>query len=221
MHSTSACFFTVTYSQEYLPRSKNGFMTLHKKDIQDFMKRVRQYMIRKHKSPHKVSYYCAGEYGGKFKRPHYHIIVFNASIQALESSWFKGSYYFGIAGEASVGYTLKYLNKVAERKKFSRDDRVPEFQLVSKGMGAGFLTQEMINFYKSHLYNRLYCTTREGVHIPMPKYYYNKIFNDEEKQQIAQGIAEKYATGDIQAAEPIRADIERLNYESRLRSSRT
>lgn len=44
---------------------------LHKDDVQKFLKRLRKAI-----HPTKIRYFCCGEYGGKFNRPHYHLIVF-------------------------------------------------------------------------------------------------------------------------------------------------
>lgn len=65
------CFLTLTYNPKKVPLNKNGKMTLRKKDIQDFWKRLRK------KYPElKIRYVVAGEYGPKNGRPHYHACVF-------------------------------------------------------------------------------------------------------------------------------------------------
>jgi len=61
------CFLTLTYNDENLPDGGS----LIKKDFQDFMKR-----LRKQISPIKVRYFHSGEYGEKFRRPHYHALLF-------------------------------------------------------------------------------------------------------------------------------------------------
>lgn len=66
MHAHS-CFITLTYSPEFLP--ENG--TLVKRDLQLFFKR-----LRKAYPENKLRYFACGEYGEKFARPHYHVILF-------------------------------------------------------------------------------------------------------------------------------------------------
>lgn len=50
-----ASFVTLTYDDEHLPSDK----ALHKKEVQNFMKRLRKY------SGLKLRYYAVGEYGTK------------------------------------------------------------------------------------------------------------------------------------------------------------
>lgn len=142
--SISSHFLTLTYDTCHVPISKNGFMELSKDDIQKFFKRLR----KKHASTNAYSYdsegnitnpiryYTVGEYGGKTKRPHYHIILFNAKLELLQPSWDKGQIHYGIVTGASVGYTLKYMMKPPTRPMHKNDDRIREFSLMSKGLAA-------------------------------------------------------------------------------------
>lgn len=66
--SKSVYFITLTYDDEHLPINDNGYVTLVKADLQKFFKRLRKSI--------KVRYFAVGEYGSKFGRPHYHIILF-------------------------------------------------------------------------------------------------------------------------------------------------
>ncbi len=66
MHE-QACFLTLTYAPEYLP--KTG--TLVKEHLQLFIKR-----LRKQISPKKIRFFACGEYGENLSRPHYHILIF-------------------------------------------------------------------------------------------------------------------------------------------------
>lgn len=60
--STSAYFITYTYDTQHVPISKNGFMELRKKDMQDYLKRLRKSQWNKgNVTP--LKYYLAGEYG--------------------------------------------------------------------------------------------------------------------------------------------------------------
>lgn len=143
-HSRSAHFITLTYDTAYIPISENGYLTLSKRDVQLFMKRLR----KTHSSPigedsniiFPLKYYLVGEYGGKTKRPHYHIILFNAELEKIQPAWDRGQIHYGTVSGASVGYTLKYINK---QKKWigyhDGDDRQPEFAHMSKGLGKNIL----------------------------------------------------------------------------------
>ena len=183
--STSALFITLTYDDENIKLTKNKFMTLNKQDIQLFMKR-----LRKH-NKQKLVYYAAGEYGSKTQRPHYHIIIFNAEAETIQKAWTIGNIHFGQVTEASVGYSLKYITKGVTVPKHARDDREPEFQLMSKGIGKNYLTPQMEKWHKKDLTNRFYINLKDGKKIAMPRYYKDKLYTKLQKQIIGKSMADK------------------------------
>lgn len=71
---------TLTYDEENLPITTTEevaegvkiYATLVKKDVQDFLKRLRQHWLREY-NWQGIRFYMCGEYGEKFGRPHYHI----------------------------------------------------------------------------------------------------------------------------------------------------
>jgi hypothetical protein len=65
------CFITLTY--------ENNPVILKKKDMQDFVKR-----LRKSIAPKKIKYFAAGEYGDQNLRPHFHIIIFGHDFNDKE-----------------------------------------------------------------------------------------------------------------------------------------
>lgn len=180
--SMSALFVTLTYDTQNVPISKKGFMNLNKRDVQLFFKRLRKV------SEHKIKYYLAGEYGGRSFRPHYHIILFNATIENIEKSWMLGSINYGDergVNEASCGYTLKYISKQKRIPLHANDDRQPEFALMSKGMGANYLTEAVIKYHKNDLLNNVNCKLKDGKIISMPRYYKDKIYSETERDKIS------------------------------------
>lgn len=133
-------FLTLTYSDENLVYSNYG-ATLYKPDIQLFMKRLRKHESKRHK--HKLIYYCCGEYGPSTQRPHYHMVILNVSDpQRLQELWGKGNIHIGTATQASVAYTLKYMQKPVVQRKNPADDRQREFALMSKKIGSSWLDDE-------------------------------------------------------------------------------
>lgn len=156
-------FVTLTYDDEHNP------VTLVKKHVQDFMKRLRSRF-----SDRKIRFFLCGEYGGSTARPHYHLVLMNCPLDDLEPFYkvhFNGLYTSKLINECwhnkgmvtigsltvkSAGYTARYcLKKTGE----SRDDKVrmlkhglvPEFTLMSRNPGIGayafkkewFLNQEI------------------------------------------------------------------------------
>jgi hypothetical protein len=185
--SESALFVTLTYNTEHVPITKNGYMSLDKIHVQNFFKRLRKI------SEYKLKYYAVGEYGTERTRPHYHIILFNAKKRDIESAWrlnnkSLGSIYIGNVSGASVGYTLKYLSKPGKIPQHKNDDRKPEFQLMSKGLGKNYLTEQMITWHKDILEERMYVPMQDNKKIAMPRYYKDKIYNESEKNRISRHI---------------------------------
>jgi len=177
--SISAHFVTLTYDTRAVPITRNGFMTLDKTDVQKFFKRLR----KKIPEDIKIRYYLAGEYGTQNHRPHYHAIIFNcADIELYNEAWQKGDVHVGKVSGDSIAYTCKYINKEPAQKRHNRDDRKPEFSLMSKGIGANYLTDEIIEYHKQNI-GIMYVTKLSGHKVPMPRYYRNKIFTKQELQQ--------------------------------------
>lgn len=191
--STSALFVTLTYDTDHVPLTQKGYMTLRKQDVQLFLKRLRK-KYEHTKGSRKITYYCAGEYGGRSSRPHYHIILFNASEEKIEKSWNLGSIHIGKVNHSSVGYTLKYISKPGRIPYHKNDDRKKEFSLMSKGIGSNYLTNVMIKWHHADQNNRMYTPIEEGKRIALPRYYSNKIYTKKQREDIAIFIADKKQT---------------------------
>lgn len=129
--STSAHFITLTYATEHVPITGKGFMSIVKRDIQLFLKRLRK---SHHPSEHPIKYYAVGEYGGRTNRPHYHVIIFNADLDKIQPAWKLGQVHYGTVTGASIGYTLKYMSKKGRIPLRQNDDRQKEFSLMSKDL---------------------------------------------------------------------------------------
>lgn len=200
----TAYFITLTYDTDQVPITKNGFMDLDKRDFQLFMKRIRK------QNSNKLKYYCVGEYGGTFGRPHYHAIIINLDLKTLigenlakqferkalpldgtypvqSKIWGKGHVTIGEVNEKSIGYTLIYISKGREVPKHVRDDRQLEFSLMSKRIGANYLNPKMIKWHKKDVLNRFYVninTSNGTAKAPMPRYYKEKIYTKYQRTRI-------------------------------------
>jgi len=203
-HSVAAHFITLTYDTNHVPISDNGFMTLRKSDFQDYMKRLRKLCFAK------LKYYAVGEYGTKNKRPHFHAIVFNVvDSQSFVDAWTLdgvqiGDVHIGHVTTDSIAYTMKYIDKYVPPKRFSRDDRVRQFALMSKGLGKSYVDRGK----KYHRKNptQMYVTKLSGHKVPMPRYYRNKFFSEQEQKQQIGAIEQSII--DQENRERIQHDIE-------------
>jgi hypothetical protein len=192
LYSDSALFITLTYNDASIPRNR-GIATLNKKDLQDYIKRLRNshvaYVSRElgiRKSEVKnhskqIRYYAVGEYGSKTNRPHYHILLFNydvANLKPIEAQWKNtqtghplGFVDIGKVSSASINYTTKYMFKQWGKK----DLRQRPFTNMSRRpmIGTGFL-----NEYKSYLREFELTTIRDkkGTLRKLPKAYLYKIY---------------------------------------------
>ena len=176
--SSSAFFITLTYDNNKVPHSPNGFQTLVKRDIQLFMKRLRK------TNKEKLKYYLCGEYGGKTWRPHYHILLFNVDIETVEGAWGNGFVHVGKLSDASAVYTLKYVSKEERIPMWCTDDRQKEFSLMSKGLGKNYLTKAMKRWHIQDLINRVYVPLKDNLKTSMPRYYRDKIYTWHERNII-------------------------------------
>lgn len=173
--SNSALFVTLTYNTPPLTTKK--FMNLEKIHLQNFFRYLRR-------DGQKIKYYACGEYGTATMRPHYHIILFNTTPEMVEKHWSHGHIHFGTVTGASIGYCLKYMAKPGKIPLHQNDDRQKEFALMSKKLGANYLTPEMKNWHLADIKNRCYATINEQK-ISLPRYYKDKIYSLLEKQIIA------------------------------------
>lgn len=174
-------FITLTYDDEHMPED----MSIHKSEVQKFLK-----LVRKRIYPEKIRYFLCGEYGDQFGRPHYHLIVFNLSMfdervftahqkaaggyVVLCSCWDKGRVHVGNVTRASASYVARYtMKKVNGHSKEWYQDRgiEPEFILMSlkPGIGFGFMDK-----YKEDILNHdaVYV---DGVKFRVPRYYSKKL----------------------------------------------
>jgi hypothetical protein len=186
----SSCFLTLTY--EKTPLSANGLPTLVKKDYQNFFKRLRK-LAPAQKGKNRLKYFACGEYGTKTQRPHYHAIVFNIpqdiinNATQIRDTWKHGHVMVTNSNLATINYVVGYITKGGFKHQIDKehgiyDDRIPDFQLMSKGLGECYLTPSMIKYYKDR---KLFCIVHEDGHIlSMPRYYKNKIFNKMELKEL-------------------------------------
>lgn len=195
----TAYFVTLTYTEDTVPISDARLRTLQKSDFQNFVKRLRKISSRILETRNGINcvgsirYYCAGEYGEKFQRPHYHAIIFNATEANIRRAWQLSLETIGDVdvvpnSDAAMAYTLKYLHKGRIIPAFKGDDRLPEFSLMSKGLGISYLTPQMVAYHQDDK-TRFYATLPGGVKTPLPRYLKNKIYNEADRDAYAKLIA--------------------------------
>lgn len=120
MHQEN-CFLTLTFSDDHLPEN----YSVTKRDVQLFVKRLRKYCGSK-----TIRYFANGEYGDKFDRPHYHLLIFNHDFndkthystcphthqklytsEELSKLWKYGHSTLGAVTYKSAAYVARYIMK--------------------------------------------------------------------------------------------------------------
>jgi len=186
------CFITLTYAPEHLPKDNS----LHYKDFQLFMKR-----LRKRFSNQKIRFYMCGEYGENFGRPHFHACLFGFDFDdkrlfftsshgdkifrsdVLEELWPFGLCSIGEVTFKSAAYVARYImkkvtgkgsfvhyNQVDEDGVCSDVTRTPEFTKMSLKPGIG---SDWLDKYKDDVYPHDYVIVN-GRKVKPPRYYDKK-----------------------------------------------
>lgn len=170
---------TLTYNDENLPANNMP----SKQDIQLFHKRLRKNLDRK------MLYYLISEFGEKFGRVHYHGLYFNVPnsqefLNHLEKSWNKGTVYISQLNESNIRYVVNH--------NITRDVKKGEFALMSRRPAIGKTYLETNFREMQHYVDICKPIVQDYQHVySMPRYYKDKLFNDEQKEKIAAQCAEK------------------------------
>lgn len=181
-------FITLTYNARHIPLTGNKFMSLRKRDLQLYFKRLRNFNV-----PFK--YYAVGEYGTNNKRPHYHFILFTSSDLTpnnVMDAWLNpvskqlmGHVHFGKVESGSIRYTIQYYDKGEWKPVHARDDREREFSIMSKGLGSNFLTPQMVD----HLIKNpdiQYLYGNDNTKLSIPRFYKKRIFQYQGTQKMVE-----------------------------------
>ena len=117
-------FVTLTYNEDNVPKDFLGNRVFNKKDLQDFLKRLRINISRFYGHRVPLKYLITSEYGGLTHRPHYHALFHvyepidkKRFRQFVNDSWNlgftkAGSRNFGIIDSVgAVHYVSKYICK--------------------------------------------------------------------------------------------------------------
>lgn len=177
-------FLTFTYRDENLVYGyKNP--TLVPVHLEKFWKKLRK------KYGMGIKYFACGEYGERFKRPHYHACVFGIDFEdkKIDSSK-NGQYYyhsceldliwgFGkcIIGDVtfeSAAYVSRYImsKKLGkEAVKYEKEGIEPEFVRMSRRPGIGL---KWLEKYSGDVFNHDYQIIRGGIKCKPPRYYTEK-----------------------------------------------
>lgn len=151
----SVRFVTITYDDANIPVTDKGNKTLDSADCKQFLKSLRQNLFRKYGVT--IRFMCAGEYGSRTFRPHYHFLFYGIPShltnvefkQIIGSVWHRCKVIdvqFPKNGASSGFYVGKYMSKSGYSRayKIAQDDEqfCMPFKRASIGFGNQFTDAE-------------------------------------------------------------------------------
>lgn len=182
----SAYFITLTYAPEHL-RYKVDKESGEQYDVPSVCTTDPGLFMRKFRKRYgkPCRYFCCGEYGKQFDRPHLHIMLFlpiqetSASLRPLvEKSWpfgiVKGIYPFSVRlSEYIAKYSMKQFGDDYEKKEkpFARMSLKP-------AIGSSFITDDNRERYQR---DKVFFTWDfTGTPFALPRYYRDRLFTREQ-----------------------------------------
>lgn len=185
MHKENV-FLTLTYRDEELQygvNKKTGLCkpTLYPRHLQLFWKRLRE------KTNARFRYFGCGEYGERYRRPHYHACLFGLDFKdkklrtikngnnlytsdTLNDVWSHGDCRIGNVTFESASYVARYIigRKLSNGvESYEEEGLEPEFVRMSRRPGIG---RTWLEKYSGDVFNKGYLVSR-GVKCAPPRYY--------------------------------------------------
>ncbi len=178
-------FVTLTFSNESIKELSSTIKGLkgYNLDNEIATKGVRRFLERWRKKYKKsVRHWLVTELGQKgTENIHIHGIIWTDKKEEIEKIWKYGHVWIGqFVNEKTINYIVKYINKTDEKHK-EYESKI----LTSNGIGKGYIERidSKANKYKKGKTKETY-TTRQGTKLALPIYYRNKIYTEEEREEL-------------------------------------
>ena len=191
--SINGKFVTLSFSNESLIELEGELESpLNGYDLENQIAKlaVRRFLERYRKVTGKsVRHWLVTELGQKrTERIHIHGIIWtNKTLQEIREIWKYGNvnerdkdWTNNYCTERTVNYIVKYVNKTDLIHRYYNS-----IILTSPGLGSKYIERQdsKLNRYTGENTRELY-TTRQGVKLALPIYYRNKIYTEEQKEQL-------------------------------------
>jgi hypothetical protein len=184
-HNKKQCYFvTLTYNEKELQKLENETeLKGYDRDNEVTRISIRRFLERWRKKYKKsVKHWFVTEIGGNYtERIHVHGLIWTDKKEEIENIWKYGKIWIGeYVNSKTINYIVKYINKVDNKHKYYNSKIY-----TSAGIGKGYTERTDIknNKYKPNETNEYY-TTRQGIKLPLPIYYRNKIYTEEEREKL-------------------------------------
>lgn len=227
-------FATLTYDDDHIViedylEDRNGITwtnegdwegNLIPKDLQQFLKNIRQIMKREYDQDG-IRFMACGEYGGETARPHYHVIFFNLNLpiedlyhpriinkeiyyqsHILERAWGKGICNISEASWNNIGYTARYITKKingeGSEELYAANGKIKEFMRVSRmpGIGEGFYRKHWQEIYAN---DEIIIKNKAGIIKCKPPKYFDKLMEKEHPEEFKEIKAKRKFLAENQA----------------------
>lgn len=174
------CVTTLTYEDRHLPP------TLEKRHLQAFMKRLRKLNKKR------IRFFGCGEYGERWGRPHYHVILFGLhhETRTIAEAWVTppnedgmreplGMIHTDNVSSEAINYVANYTTKKLQWPRLDKTERIdpetgelyvwqPPFHLMSRGGRNG---QGIGSGAKKHYQSWALYAVNNGRKLSVPRYY--------------------------------------------------
>lgn len=177
MHDNNI-FLTLTYDEEHLesPRLIYSHWQTFIKDLRDKLG---------YEPENRITTIVTGEYGDKFKRPHWHAIIFNYApqdreykytsdrgdtvyrSQFLQTLWGRGEIEFGGVTLDSAGYVCRY----AAKKLAHGRDQAHDYHPIHKTSSRRAIGRSWIEKFYGHTFGNGFVVLPNGSKSRIPRYY--------------------------------------------------
>lgn len=200
---------TLTYNDENVPKVKGVNLktgeleeheTLVKKDVQDFLKRLRK------NTGQNFRYFMCGEYGAENNRPHYHLIMYNLKVedkevhhinkkgnkqytsQSIEKIWGKGYISLCPVTYETCEYVARYVIKKQKgpnaKEQYLDRNQEPEYTCMSRRPG---IANDYFENLKEGDYEKkkIWIQTSQALKKCKPSRYFDKLFEEYNPKEMA------------------------------------
>lgn len=190
-NASNGVFLTLTYADED-PEFNGELQISH---VRTFLKNLRSKVDYEYRKGEKVPqiaqnrsnlrFFAVGEYGDKFNRPHYHMLLYNiptfringdkgfrekiAIHQILQDVWTHGLIDIGEINFKSINYVCKYIFKENNARIMSKNPAI----------GKCYLNENTLIWHQED--KRFYMTNEDGYKQAIPDYYNRKVFDDADR----------------------------------------
>jgi hypothetical protein len=190
-HNKKGKFVTLTFSNESIKELAQEIKGIKGYDLDNEIATlaVRRFLERWRKKYKKsVRHWLVTELGGNgTENIHLHGIIWtNENAETINKIWKYGFTWVGdknnggYVNEQTINYIVKYVNKTDEKHK-EYNSKI----LTSAGIGKNYIERPDAknNKYKGKETKETY-TTKQGIKLPLPIYYRNQIYTEEEKEKL-------------------------------------